>query len=203
MIYLFIIGSIAFGSLCPMERQPSALSVVTNSPINDTFGEFDGLFSSAGSPDEDELCDFAINRYASGAPGIDRYLKPFLKKLLKDSPPHSHLRRGSNADVLRATKNNAASPKESVPDLAPSALSVLSISDNDQRMYDMIVKAMHGAIEEREKALEEKERILILKEERIRQKYSGKKTAIIASAAATISTIVTTICATMVTLNSK
>lgn len=69
-------------------------------------------------------------------------------------------------------------------------------SSHDQAMYEMIVKAMHAVIEEREQEIREKE-------QRIKEKYSGKKTAAISALTATIATIVSTICTTIVTINSK
>jgi len=196
MIYLFLLVSIVFSSLCSMDRQVSVVSVDSDSRRHSPFGDVESAGSTQHSSDEDDLCDFAMSRYLQGIPGIDRYLKPFLKPLLHDAPLSPDLRHSSsNADILRAAKNSVPEQKD---EKLPSSMSI-----SDQRMYDMIVKAMHGAVEEKEKVLIQKERELALREARIKQKYSGKKTAAIAAITGTVSTIVTTICATMVSLNSK
>lgn len=198
-LFVFVFANIALFS---MDRQYSAFSI--ESQKRSPFGsEPDVNSHQSSSSEEDDLCDFAISKYVSGIAGVEKYIKPFLKPLLQDAPLSPDLRHNtSNADILRTAKaserDNSCMAAQAQDVKAPSSLSV-----NDQRVYDMIVKAMHSAVEDKERELAEKERQLVLREARIREKYSGKKTAAIAAATGTISTIVTTICATMVTLNSK
>lgn len=191
---LFLIVLILNFSLFSMDRQESMATVESERRSPFAGDSQDSVQSETSG--EDDLCDFAISKYISGIMGIDKYLKPSLKSILQNQPPLSPMLRyaSSNAQVLRDVKKSR--DQRAADDRSP-------LDENDQRVYDMIVRAMHKAIEEKEADLKEKERLIEIKETRIKEKYSGKKTASIAALTGTISVIITTICTTLVTLNSK
>lgn len=173
-----------------MHRQISIVS--QDSERNAPFAQDSSEGSSRSNSEEDELCDIALSRYVPRVSSIHGYLRPFLRSMFQAQPSSTGLLHVvSNSELLRDIRNQR--------DIGHTS----SLNDHDQRVYDMIVRAMHNVVEDKEKELEEKERQLVLKESRIKEKYSGKKTAAIAVTTGAIATIVTTICSTLVALNSK
>ena len=166
---------IIFGTmgLFSMERQETERAQTALTINTEYRSPFDD--SNHSQDDEDELCDIAMQRFES----LGQYVKPYLKNMLKE-PSESPMRRDhSNAQILRKIKSG---------------------EDHghylNEVVHEMVVKATS-------QAFIEKEQELAIKEQRIKEKYSGKKTAAIAAITATISTVITTICTVVVTINSK
>lgn len=203
----FLIGLLVAGNLVAMDPEVKFVSIAVQPEprghARRPSAHMTSVTSSASSDEHDDLCDFAINRYIPTIPGISKYLKPFLRPMLEEPAPHSPdalelPRTKSNVEVLRRVRElSEGSPTAQAA--VSDSMSDHAISKRDQRVYDMIVKAMHGAIEERERLVQQKEYELELREARIKEKYSGKKTAMIAG----VTGAVTTICSTLITLYSK
>jgi len=188
-LFLFVIFLIPVISLT-MERQETVISVPSNSTIDSGYSgtvvlghrpvnSSNDVSDSSDSviQDESDLCDFAMARYGS----IRRHVEPHLKMMLRDTDNspltmecHSH------AETLRRIRSGET--VESV--------------DNHQVINDIVMKAMIMAFDEKEKELAARER-------RIKEKYSGKKTAAIAAITATVATIVSTICTTIITMKTS
>lgn len=191
---LFILLIILTGYSFSMERQGSIVNV--DSPRRSPFGSGNEESSQSEASDEEDLCEFAMSKYLAGITGVDRYLKTSLRSMLQDKPPLSPglAHASSNAELLRRARLSSM-PVDSQDSAA--------LSGNDQRIYDMILRAMHKSVEEKESILQEKERLLTLKEQRIKEKYSGKKTAAIATITGTITTTIAAICTAFITIGSK
>jgi hypothetical protein len=172
---LLIILLLIHSVLFSMEREETI--VISPHEVSSPYG----VASSATSmSEEDDLCDFAMSKLLHPCVDVTKYIKPHLKEMLtKKNDSFKGNVQETNVDILRKVRSQDN-----------------QCSAHDQAINEMVAKAIHKAFEEKEKILEAKER-------RIKEKYSGKKTATIAGITGFISTIVTTICATMITLSSK
>lgn len=162
-----------------MQRQDSTVNYAT-AAMAEATSPFGATSNSSVKSEEDDLCDFAMAKFLHPNIDVDRHIRPFLKGMLNKKNESSQSEDVPlNVDILRRVRSG---DNQSVV--------------NEAAINEMVTKAIH-------EAFEEKEKMLLEKEKRIKEKYSGKKTASIAAMTGFISTIVTTICATLVTLNAK
>ncbi len=136
----------------------------------------------ASSPlDDDGFCDAAISMWRRPEQSeLDRYIKPHLKRVLKQrSPSNEDISYECNSEVVRKIKSGED-----------------NYEMHEKRIHEMMVDSIRQAFAEKEHALQ-------LKEARIKEKYSGKKTATIAVIASICSTICGSICSVVVALKSK
>ena len=164
-------------SFCSFSMDHQNSSVIVSGEVNSPFGSRD---LSESRSEEDDLCEIAMARYVNPSFDLSRYIKPHLRNLLQETHESPYLdRHESNAEILRRIRSGED-----------------QYGVNEQRIHDMVMRAMYQSFEERDRDLE-------YRNARIKEKYSRKKTAIIAAVVGAASTIVTTICATLITLNSK
>lgn len=170
LIYVLMISFKLFS----MDDEPPAILIIAPSP-----------FENRSSPDEissneDDLCDEAMARCQMSCQDFSYYIKPHIKSMLHevdDSPVAN--RRESHAQFIQRVRSEESQDGQ-----------------NDQRMNELITRAIHKAFMEKEEQIKQQQI-------RIHEKYSGKKVALIGTAIGAISTTITTICATLITLNSK
>lgn len=128
---------------------------------------------SDSSKDESDFCEVAMASFRGPDPS----------ELDRHIRPHL-------MEVIRK------SPKNTEPVAARGASGDDNDVVSDKRMHDMIISAI-------KQSFEQKECIIARQEERIKEKYSGKKVAAIVAIFTTISTVVSSICSTVVALHSK
>jgi hypothetical protein len=157
-----------------MEDNPPSIVVIAPSPFENRSS------SGEASSNDDDLCDAAMAHCQMSCADFSHYIRPHIKSMLHevdDSPVAQRME--SHAQFIERIRSEDSQDVE-----------------NDRRMNELITRAIHKAFLEKEEQIKQQQA-------RIHEKYSGKKVALIGTAIGAISTAITTICATLITLNSK
>lgn len=174
-MFLFVMLFVPITLFC-MERQHTELSIDISR--RSPFVEGDDYTPSPR--DDDELCEFAMSSFDHPDLDVIKHVKPHLKEILKKKRSLPYLPDyESNADVIRRIKSSPI------------------ISENDTNdMQKFVLQAI-------DKAFSEKEEIIEAKQKRIKEKYSGSKTAVIAAVTGVVSTCITAGCSALVAIYGR
>jgi len=171
------------------EREPSRVLSSDNMSISVDVS------SLTATPDhfpseEDLLCDMALSKYKIPECDISKFIKPYFLTAVKNSPKHGDDKDEScGIDVLRRFRSG-----DNLPSATTTSREVNTKNDDD-RIHEMVVKAIH-------KAFEEKERALIKKEAALKKRYSGKFVASLTAIVGGLTTIITSICTAFITMHA-
>lgn len=152
----------------------------------DRRSPFSMSISSSTQLESEDLCDVAMEKYRVDGVDIEKYVKPHLKRIIEGSQGSPLLPTNpSGLEVLRRVRSGDSS------------------TVNERCIHDMVIRAMHEAFKNQEEIISQREEIIAQRERIIRERYSVKKTVAIAAITGALSTICTTICATLITIHSK